>query len=155
MGRKVWARASTYSAGDTDLPGVFFAALWLIPVLFFAVKVERWFTWRQVGRWLGRAAVLTMVVSAPMLVKVLLGAGALGQRLLYTETPLQVNGTSSWAESFRGLGYWVSYFKTPGVTPDNPRGVSGYQSVGGASSARSSCRCWRSSPRRGCAGDRG
>ena len=126
----LWA-VLVYTAGDTDLPGLVFAALWLIPVLVFAVYVERWITWRDVGRWLGRAALLTALVSAAALVKIVLGASALGDRLLYTETPLQVNRTSSWTESFRGLGYWLSYFRSPGRDVDVPGGLYWYESVGG------------------------
>ena len=120
-----------YVAGDTDLPGLMFTVLWLIPMAVFAVAVERWVTWKDVRRWVGRAAVLTMTVSAAAAMKIVFGAGALGQRLLYTENPLEVNGTSSWTESFRGLGYWLSYYSNPGRDADVPGSVGWYESAGG------------------------
>ena len=134
--REAWRWAAAwallvFTAGDTDLPGLVFAVAWTVPLAVFAVHVERWVTWRTVGSWVARAAVLTIGVSAAALVKVTLGASALGQRLLYTETPAQVNTSSSWAESFRGLGYWLIYYRSPNRAAEVPGGLSWWESAPG------------------------
>jgi arabinofuranan 3-O-arabinosyltransferase len=78
-------------------------------------------TLRQAASWLGRAVVLAALCSAAVLVKLVVGAGSFSARLSSTETPAAVSGASSWAESLRGMGFWVSYFADP-FGLDRPQG---------------------------------
>lgn len=137
VGDQPWRWAAVFAllvatGGDTDPPSLLFAALWTVPVAAHAVWVERSVSVRRAGAWFGRAALLTLWVDLAALVKVRLGAGPLAQRLLTTEGVAEVNQTSSWSESWRGLGYWVTYFQgaqqggdVPGATAwfETPAGV--------------------------------
>ena len=120
------------SGGDTDPPSLLLAAAWVGPLVLVAVVVEREATWRSALGWLARAAALTAWVDLAALVKVRLGSGPLAQRLLTTEGVVEVNQTSSWSESWRGLGYWVTYFGTPGRDGDVPGAVSWFETLPGA-----------------------
>lgn len=96
--------------GNADLPGVTFAALVVLPALVWAVA-ERTATIRQAVGWLARAGVLTLGVSLAALYKTATGAATLSYRLETTESPQIVNAASSWTESLRGLGFWLTYFR--------------------------------------------
>ncbi len=120
------------SGGDTDPPSLLLAALWVVPLALVAVLVERTASWRDVAGWLARAGLLTLWVDLAALVKVVLGSGPLAQRLLTTEGVAEVNQTSSWSESWRGLGYWVTYFGTPGRDGDVPGAVAWFETLPGA-----------------------
>ncbi|MEY2568964.1 MAG: arabinofuranan 3-O-arabinosyltransferase [Actinomycetota bacterium] len=100
-----------FSAGTIDLPGVGYAALPLIPTAVYLVHVERTTRWRAVMGWTLVAGVLTLAVSAIAIAKVAMGASAFTRRLAETEAPGNSNVASSWAESWRGLGFWLSYIR--------------------------------------------
>lgn len=136
-GDRPWRWAAAWallvaSGGDTDPPSLLLAAAWVVPLAVVAVAVEREATWRSALGWLGRAALLTLWVDLAALVKVTLGSGPLAQRLLTTEGVAEVNQTSSWSESWRGLGYWVTYFGTPGRDGDVPGAVAWFETLPGA-----------------------
>lgn len=122
----VWALLVA-SGGDTDLPGLALSALWVVPLTAYCVLVERSCSWRRALGWLAGAVGLAAWVDAAVLVKVRLGSAPLAQRLLTTEGVAQVNLTSSWSESWRGLGYWLSYFGTG----DDLGGRTWYETVPG------------------------
>ncbi len=118
-----------FSAGNADTPGTFFAVLWLVPAAIWLVVVDRRATWRQVAGWLARAAALTVLTTAAALAKTLLGSDPLAQRLQFTELPERVNETSSWAESWRGLGFWLSYFSDASGAERLPGGTYYYETA--------------------------
>ncbi|HEX7132839.1 MAG TPA: alpha-(1-_3)-arabinofuranosyltransferase family protein [Iamia sp.] len=135
-GDRPWRWAAAWallvaSGGDTDPPSLLLAAAWVVPLAVVAVAVEREATWRSAGGWLARAVALTVWVELAALVKVGLGSGPLAQRLLTTEGVVEVNQTSSWSESWRGLGYWITYFGTPGRDGDIPGAVAWFETLPG------------------------
>lgn len=136
-GDRPWRWAAAWAllvatGGDTDPPSLLLAALWVAPLALVAVLVEREATWRSALGWLARAGLLTLWVDLAALVKVTLGSGPLAQRLLTTEGVVEVNQTSSWSESWRGLGYWVTYFGAPGRDGDVPGAVAWFETLPGA-----------------------
>ena len=118
-----------FSAGNADAPGTFFAVLWLVPAAVWVVVVDRRATWRQVGAWLGKAALLSLLTGAAAIAKTMLGSDPLAQRLQFTELPERVNETSSWAESWRGLGFWLSYFSDASGAERLPGGAYYYETA--------------------------
>ncbi|MDP8927602.1 MAG: DUF3367 domain-containing protein [Actinomycetota bacterium] len=102
-----------WSSGSVDPPGLFYALVLLAPVALYLWLVEG-VGWSRIAGWLARAALLSLLVSAAMLVQVWYGVAALSARLLSTESVQAVQSTTSWAESWRGLGFWVSYFSEGG-----------------------------------------
>lgn len=117
-GHRPWRWAATFAllvvcAGTLDVPALVYAAVPIVPVALYLVHVERTTTWPRVLAWGARAGLLSGVVLAAAAVKLLAGAPALAQRLATTESPAFVNLASSWAESWRGLGYWVLYYQGP------------------------------------------
>ncbi len=108
-----WAAAFALlilASGSTDPPGVLYALVLLLPVALYLVLVERRVGWGPVAGWLARAGLLSLVVSGATLIQLFYGADALSARLFGTESVDALNQTSSWAESWRGLGFWISYF---------------------------------------------
>ncbi len=109
-----WAAAFallTFLFGNTDPPGAIYALIPTALLLVYVVAVERTATMRDVVGWLARAAALAMLVNLAALVKLGLAAATFAQRLNDTETPETAALTSSWAESWRGLGFWLIYFR--------------------------------------------
>jgi arabinofuranan 3-O-arabinosyltransferase len=101
---------AVFSAGNADLPGTAYVLVLLVPTALYVVAVERSARWRDVGAFLVRAVFLTLLCAAAALTKASFGAASLEARLAATELPRRVNVTSSWSESWRGLGFWLSYF---------------------------------------------
>lgn len=116
-----------FASGTIDVPGLIFAACWLVPTGAYLVAVERAATWRDVSSWLGRSLLLTALVSMAALAKLWFGAAVFSGRLASTESPDSLNLVSSWAESWRGLGFWVSYIRDPLGGP-RPQGGFFYES---------------------------
>jgi arabinofuranan 3-O-arabinosyltransferase len=118
-GRARWSWAAgfallVFAGGNTDPPGILYAG---IPVLLtgaYLVVVERSVPWRRALVWSAVAAGLSLVVSAAALAKVWIAAATFAQRLGDTESPRIANLASSWSESWRGLGFWLSYFREDG-----------------------------------------
>lgn len=102
---------AVFAAGTSDPPGVAYSLLPLMPVAIYLVHVERSARWRSVAGWTAIAGALTLAASAAALVKVTTGAAAFARRLAETEAPENANLASSWAESWRGLGFWLTYFR--------------------------------------------
>ena len=118
-----------FTAGNADTPGTFFAVLWIVPAAVWVVHVDRRATWRQVGAWLVKAGLLSLLTCAAAIAKTLLGSDPLAQRLQFTELPERVNETSSWAESWRGLGFWLSYFSDAAGAERLPGGTYYYETA--------------------------
>ncbi len=97
-------------SGTLDPPGLAYSLLLLVPAGLYLVLVERTASWRSVLAWGGRAGVLALVVSAAVLVQLVNASSSLSTRLFGTESVEAIHKTTSWAESWRGLGFWASYF---------------------------------------------
>jgi arabinofuranan 3-O-arabinosyltransferase len=96
--------------GMSNLPGTLWAMLPLVAAAWYLVAVERSATVRTVVAWLARAGFLTLLVSIAGLVKASIGASTLSGNLQSTESAQAVSIASSWSESWRGLGFWLSYW---------------------------------------------
>lgn len=112
-GRRPWALAAAAALavlahGDADLPGLAYATVWALLASAWVAVSER-AGWRAFAGWWARAALLTAVVAAPVAVKLWFGREVFGGRLFPAETPETVALASSWSETWRGLGFWVSY----------------------------------------------
>lgn len=108
-----WAAAFAlvvFLPGNHDLPGLVYSALSLVVLVVYVVVIDRSARVRDVVGWAVRAGALTVWVSTAMMVKTYFAAAALGQRLNDTESAESAALASSWSESFRGLGNWLSYF---------------------------------------------
>ena len=99
-----------FSAGNMDLPGLGYALMPSICVVFYLLVLETSVPARSIASWGWKVALLTLGISAAAVSKTLLGAGALAGRLESTEAVQISSLASSWAESIRGLGSWRSYF---------------------------------------------
>lgn len=112
-----WAAAFAllvFAPGNADLPGLVYNLVPLVPLGIYVLVVDRSARVRDVLGWVARAAALAVWVSIAILTKTYFAAAALGQRLQDTESASAAALTSSWAESFRGLGNWLSYFPREG-----------------------------------------
>jgi Alpha-(1->3)-arabinofuranosyltransferase len=86
----------------------------LIPVAFtaiYVVHIERSTRWRDVMAWIGRALLLSAIVSAAGLVTTHYEADVVAANLNQTELAEHTAQNSSWFESLRGLGWWLVYFR--------------------------------------------
>lgn len=114
-GGRPWRWAAAFAllvwlSGTLDPPGLAYSLILFVPTGIYLVGVERACRWVDVITWLGRAALLSVVVSAGAVVQLVSGSAALAARLFGTESVEVVHRTSSWAESWRGLGFWPSYY---------------------------------------------
>lgn len=114
MGARPWRWAAMFAllvlaSGTFDPPGLLYSLVLVVPIALYTV-VERQAAWRDVAAWLGRAGALSLAVSAAALVQVATASFSLSARLFSTESATAINSVSSWSESWRGLGFWVSYF---------------------------------------------
>ncbi len=108
-----WAAAFAllwFVPGNMNYPALLFAALPLVPTALYLTVVERSVSWGRVARWVGAAAALTLLVSAAALVTVRESSAINDENLALTETVREINRTSSWSESWRGLGFWGAYW---------------------------------------------
>jgi arabinofuranan 3-O-arabinosyltransferase len=109
-----WAAAAALivgGLGNADYPGVVLSLVGIPVVAVWAAHRRG----RGVGAalgWLARAAGLTVVVSAAALWKTVTASAVFAQRVSTTESPETVGVASSWSETWRGLGFWLSYFRT-------------------------------------------
>ncbi|MDH3755050.1 MAG: DUF3367 domain-containing protein, partial [Acidimicrobiia bacterium] len=97
--------------GTADLPGEFFVLVYLVPIALYAVHVDRTTTWVRVGSWVTRSLLLGLLTMAGPLYALFEGREFFAQRLRETELATSLSGNSSWAESWRGLGGWLLYFR--------------------------------------------
>jgi len=110
-----------FLAGNTDLPGLIYSMVPLIPVSIYLLVVDRSIRVRDLAAWLARAGLLCLLISTAAIAKTLAASASFEQRLAETEAPQVSSVTSSWAESFRGLGNWLSYFHQSG-SAQKPQG---------------------------------
>jgi arabinofuranan 3-O-arabinosyltransferase len=103
-----------FTAGNVDTPGLGYAMIPVAALLTYLLAVERSVRLRDVVSWLLRAGVLTVLTGLAMITKTFLAAQTLGARLGDTEAADVSAFTSSWSESLRGMGNWLSYFHEGG-----------------------------------------
>lgn len=96
--------------GNADIPGVLYLALGLSLVGAYVVFIEKAVRFKLALKQIGVAAAMAIPVAAPALYKLWAGASTYLTRLTSTESPKTLGVASSWAESWRGLGFWLSYF---------------------------------------------
>jgi hypothetical protein len=112
-GRARWAACFAllvFVAGMSNIPGLGWALLPVVPALVYVVGIERRARTRDAVAFFALAGMLTLLVMAGGLVKMRLGAPRLAENLNNTETLGVVSIASSWSESWRGLGFWLSYW---------------------------------------------
>ena len=115
-GGRPWRWASVFallvfSAGNLDTPGLLYGGLAVALVVLHEVALDGGVSVRRAAGWLLQAGFLTALVSSAALAKTAIGVDAFSRRLESTETPEVIAATSSWSESFRGMGFWLSYFR--------------------------------------------
>lgn len=98
--------------GNTDIPGVVMAMA-VVPAVAVWASIRAGVGWRPGAAWLVRAGALGLAVSAASPWKTWAGASVLAQRVGSTEAPETVGVASSWTESLRGMGFWLSYYRGP------------------------------------------
>ncbi len=109
----VWAglvALMIFGAGNADPPGLLFA---LLPAGFTAIGLA-WARPQRRRPLLSFAAitgVASLASSAAMLFKTFVGASALAHRLAETESAAVIASTSSFSESIRAMGFWLTYFR--------------------------------------------
>lgn len=118
-GDRPWRWAAVFAllvgaSGTLDPPGLVYTLVLVIPVALYLVAVERRCRWASVLAWSARAGALALVVSAGALVQVVYASASLSARLFGTESVDAIHATSSWSESWRGMGFWPSYFPEGG-----------------------------------------
>ncbi|MEX2255488.1 MAG: alpha-(1-_3)-arabinofuranosyltransferase family protein [Acidimicrobiia bacterium] len=114
-GDRPWRWAAVFALlvfvpGNMNYPALIFAALTMVPAALYLVLVERSVPWRAALGWGLRAGGLALLVSAAALVTVRASSAINQENLQLTETVREINRTSSWSESWRGLGFWGAYW---------------------------------------------
>ncbi len=112
---------ATFMAGNVDPPGLIANLFVLVPAGIYVVVVERTTTLRRVAGWTARAFVLSLGCGFAGLVKTYFALDSLTLRLDQSEAAAIGAATSSWPETMRGLGNWLSYVVVNGdyVKPQN------------------------------------
>jgi arabinofuranan 3-O-arabinosyltransferase len=115
-GQRPWRWSAVFAllalvASTADVPGLTFGLLPIVPAAIYLVYVERSVRWGRILGWLSRAFVLTAGVFAAPLFRSVVAGAALAQRVGTSELPAALNVASSWSESWRGLGFWLVYWR--------------------------------------------
>lgn len=100
-----------FATGNTNYPSLVYALLPVVLMVAYLGSTERCVSWDRTWKWFGRVAPLVLLVSAAAITTTGLSTAALRQNLSATESPLAISSVSSWAESWRGLGFWLAYFR--------------------------------------------
>ena len=96
--------------GNVDPPGVAYSLLPVAVTLGYVAGVERSASARAALGWAARTAAVVVPLSAAAVAKTAGASGVFSQRLGETEPPSNAFLVSSWPETFRGAGSWLSYF---------------------------------------------
>lgn len=100
-----------FVVGGLNPPALLYAAVPLIPALLYLMLVDRSVNWKAVAAWTWRAGLLTLLISSATLVYLRFNLSGIVENLGATELPATVNRNSSWSETWRGLGNWLTYFR--------------------------------------------
>lgn len=127
MQRQIWRYPALFALLVAASSGINASSILYVlagPVLVALIAViTKEASWRVVGSFVMRSAILTATVCAWWVVALFIEAGYGVDVLKYTESVRATSTTDSPAEVFRGLGYW--YFYGRGRTgPWNPVAVS-------------------------------
>ena len=106
-----WFAVSFFVLGSTNPPAILYALLPALPLLVHEVFVARTARLSAVLTWGAAAAALCVAVGAASAVAVPYSFAALVGSIDATESPAGVNFASSWSETLRGMGFWLSYFR--------------------------------------------
>lgn len=118
-GERPWRWAAVFglavfAVGSVNPASLGYAFIPAASAVIYLCAVERSATPRSVMRWAGRAGFLTVLVTLPGVVQGSVNADLVADSLVSTERPRDIGRLSSWSESWRGLGFWLSYFSDVG-----------------------------------------
>lgn len=106
-----WSALCIFAIGALN-PAALVYSLLPVPIAAgYLVFVERSIRLRNALVWFVRAGILTLVASSGALVVLWFLRDDIALNLATTERPTVVSSRSSWVESWRGLGMWVTYFR--------------------------------------------
>lgn len=108
-----WIALSLFVLGSTNPPAVFFSLLPAVPLLGHELLVARSVRPKDALSWVGASVALGVPVVAAASVAIPFSFSALVGSIDATESPSGVNFASSWSETLRGMGLWLSYFRDP------------------------------------------
>ena len=103
-----------FVVGNTDPPGIVYGVVPATIAALHGLLVERDLRLGAVLGWCARVGVLGAATIAASVTKTVHAADAFAQRLETTEAFEVAATTSSWTETLRGLGFWLSYFRFGG-----------------------------------------
>ena len=112
-----WAAAFALAAASFGALNAASLGFALIPaalmVIYLSISERRGFA--GAWRFLWRAGLLSALTCSAAIVVLVFSAEEIRENLRLTELPETVARTSSWAESWRGLGFWLTYFNQPSL----------------------------------------
>jgi arabinofuranan 3-O-arabinosyltransferase len=100
-----------WAVGDANLPSAVYAAVPGAVLVLHLWLVDRSVATRDLMRCVVRVGSVAALLCLPAIVKTAVGSSVLVDRVAITETPKVVSSTSSWAESWRGMGFWLAYIQ--------------------------------------------
>jgi arabinofuranan 3-O-arabinosyltransferase len=106
-----------FSLGALNTASLLYAMLPVVPVVAYLLAVERDRRARDLLAWAWRAALLSAGATAAASLVLVGSARIVAENLATTELPATVASRSSWTESWRGLGSWLTYFFRSGGEP--------------------------------------
>ena len=109
-----------FSMGAVNPASLAYSLLPIVPVAIGSVFILRTTTAERIAQWTWRAALLSAMCASAAIVSVSANLPVLDANLDTTELPRTVASFSSWGESLRGMGSWLSYFLGGGATASNP-----------------------------------
>ncbi|MGK0274753.1 MAG: hypothetical protein ACI9N0_001133 [Ilumatobacter sp.] len=109
-----WFALCIFAVGALNPAALVYALLPVPIAAAYLVFVERSMPLRPAITWLVRAGLLSFLVSCGALVVLWFQRDDIALNLATTERPAVIASRSSWAESWRGLGMWVTYFGDSG-----------------------------------------
>jgi hypothetical protein len=107
-----------YFVAPVELPGTLYL-VGLLPLFAILLVHDDRAPARAVVRWGLQTSCLVVPGLVYILVRSQMARGALERRLYITESPEAVASSTSWSETFRGLGHWLTYFRF-GLTEPRP-----------------------------------
>jgi arabinofuranan 3-O-arabinosyltransferase len=101
------------SVGALNQAALLYGLTPLVPAAAYVLWIDRSATMRSMAGFVARALPLTVAVSAAAIYQGILASRTVAENLATTELPSTVGQTSSWGESLRGAGFWLTYFPWP------------------------------------------
>lgn len=107
---------AVFVVGSLNVPSLIYAVVPLVPFAVYVVHVERVARWRDIAGFVARAGLLIALGSVATAMQLQGNSRLVTENLATTELPSTVSKSSSWGESWRGLGFWLTYFRSPLAT---------------------------------------